>query len=442
MDWLKFVFALLALVTWASSQERGVQLRLTKKGMFYAVYVGIRIMQEDLKKDVINTGEKTGNFEYNVQNMRITKAVFQKYELIPVSGTGMRSKVSGITLEAYGRLKYIYKDGWFMFKDNIGIDFKAKNVYFDIILSIGSDSNGRPTIAIQKCSAGVNDIDILFKGGQAWLYNIFRDIVGQELKKFFGDLLCKLVTKEINTRAKSELATFLVVSTIDEWAKIDYRLTQAPVFTSEHMDVYLKGEFKSVKDPKEPKSLMPTFSTSSDQNRMIYLWLTDYTLNSAGQVYNKSGRLYATFAAWDDKVPEDLKSTLNTGTFALLFPKLQEMYPNAPISLELKSYKPPVIKIGKDQLKLRFYTHALFNVKDTSNKIIRVFSARFDITATGLIGIQRNNISGKISSFDYVAKVLSSNVGKITIPLDSPLVKLIFQSTLIDKANQCHPHWY
>ncbi|XP_057307472.1 lipopolysaccharide-binding protein-like [Hydractinia symbiolongicarpus] len=435
MDWLKFVFALLALVAWASSQKRGVQLRLTKKGMFYAVDVGIKIMQEDLKKDVINTRGKSGNLEYNVQNMRITTAVFQKYELIPVSGTGMRGQVSGITLEANGRLWYKYKKGWFKFSDTIGIDLKAENIRFDMTLNIGSDSNGRPTISIEKCSAGVSDIDIHFRGGKSWLYNLFRKIVGRKLKKSFGDLLCKMATKEINTKAKSELATFPVVKKIDKWAEIDYRLTKAPAFTSEYMDAYLKGEFKSVKDPTETQSVIPTFSTSSDHNRMIYFWITDYTLNSAGEVYNKTGRLDESFAAWDEKVPQALKSMLNTGKFALLFPKLQSLYPNAPMSLELKSYKPPTFEIAKDQLKLRIHAYAQFNVKDKSNKIIQVFTARFDITGTGSIGIQGDNISGKISSFDYAAKVLSSNVGKITIPLDSPLVKIILDSTVIGKAN-------
>lgn len=76
------------------------------------------------------------------------------------------------------------------------INIQKKDMSFILpqkIIFLGADSNGRPTISIEKCSAGVSDIDIHFRGGKAWLYNLFRKIVGKRLKKSFGDLVIHFI---------------------------------------------------------------------------------------------------------------------------------------------------------------------------------------------------------------------------------------------------------
>ncbi len=36
---------------------------------------------------------------------------------------------------------------------------------------------------------------------------------------------------------------------------------------------------------------MKSFPTSSLSNKMVYIWLSEYTINTAGEVYHKSGIL-------------------------------------------------------------------------------------------------------------------------------------------------------
>lgn len=439
MFYFKELLVFLSLFVISRCQQeaaRGVQLRLTEKGMFYAVDVGIKIMKEDIKGKAINEKGKSGNFQYDIQNLRITKADFANYELTPVVGTGMRGQISGISINAAGKLWFKYKKSWFpTISKTVGINIKTENIHVDMTIKVGSDLSGHPTIGVESCKAGVSKIDLHFSGGMSWLFNLFSGLIEDKLKDSFGKLLCNMAIQEINTKAKSELATFPVVKKIDHYAEIDYRLTHAPKFTTDYMDAYLKGEFKSSKNPVESELKMPAFTSSSDHSKMLYFWVTDYTLNTAGNVYHKSGMLSYTVKAWDTKVPSTLKDMLNSGKFGLLFPKLESMYPNRPMSVEIDSYKAPKVMMAPNKLTLNLYANTVFRVQDKDNKIQEAFTINFDIKAEASIQVLNDNITGHISDFEYDATVVKSEVGKNIISLDSTFVKLILERTVISKAN-------
>lgn len=42
--------------------------------------------------------------------------------------------------------------------------------------------------------------------------------------------------------------------------------------------------------------------TSGQSDNMIYFWISDYTLNTAGQVYHNAGKLKFSVNAWDKNV--------------------------------------------------------------------------------------------------------------------------------------------
>ena len=58
-------------------------------------------------------------------------------------------------------------------------------------------------------------------------------------------------------------------------------------------DFHLQGEFIPRKSPSHHSSLpIPSFSGASDNRKMLYFWITDYTLNTAGEVYHNAGFLH------------------------------------------------------------------------------------------------------------------------------------------------------
>ena len=62
-----------------------------------------------------------------------------------------------------------------------------------------------------------------------------------------------------------------------------------------------QGEFLDAKSRKrsgEPND----FNTIDSSNKMLYIWLSDFTLNSAGRIYHEAGRLKHTIAPSDKSV--------------------------------------------------------------------------------------------------------------------------------------------
>ena len=48
---------------------------------------------------------------------------------------------------------------------------------------IAKDNNtGLGSISVTNCQGSISNVDLLFHGGWAWLYNFFRGIVGNAIK--------------------------------------------------------------------------------------------------------------------------------------------------------------------------------------------------------------------------------------------------------------------
>ena len=47
---------------------------------------------------------------------------------------------------------------------------------------------------------------------------------------------------------------------------------------------------------------VPLLNPPSSADRMLYFWLSDYTVNTAGKVYHEAGKLKGHIEAWDSDV--------------------------------------------------------------------------------------------------------------------------------------------
>ena len=61
-------------------------------------------------------------------------------------------------------------------------------------------------------------------------------------------------------------------------------------------------------------------TTNDLDDNMVYFWVSDYTLNTAGEVYHKANKLQFTVNAWDKNVREfitdaTLRELIFAGTY-------------------------------------------------------------------------------------------------------------------------------
>jgi hypothetical protein len=320
------LIAILCMVVVVTRCEvnHSVKMRLTQKGMQYTANTAMKVIERDIKEKPIKTQSgKTNGISYAIKDLKISDFTVPEYKVNPVEGVGIRAEVSGIGLKATGSLWFQYKKSWFKFSKTVGLDIKTNQVDLDLTVSIGKDASGRPTADLKSCQASVKEISLHFSGGSAWLFNSLSGLIESRLKKSFGSMICSIALKEISTKGKAELATFPVVQKVEGGVEIDYRLTKAPVFTPDYMEIYFKGEFKLSKNPAESHLNVPLFKTSSDSSKMVYFWVTDYTVNTAADVFHKDGQLHEVIKAWDSQVPTSISKMLNTAYLSYLFPELR-----------------------------------------------------------------------------------------------------------------------
>jgi len=137
-----------------------------------------------------------------------------------------------------------------------------------------------------------------------------------------------------------------------------------------------------------------------------------------------------TFNAWEKKVPDELKSILNTKKFTMLFPSITKDYPNSPMGVTVSSYQPPKVVFTKDDAKFHLFATTKFSVKDKE-----LFTFKFDINADVSFGVHETNITAKIDHFKYTGSVTKSIYGQPTVSLDNTFVEAIVDVLVIKNAN-------
>lgn len=427
------------LLAWVGADTKpGGQIRMTRKGMQYLADVGKEALQKELYKATFNEKGRSGRVEYSLSNTRITQAVLPRADLSPVYNLGIKAVVAGSTVAASANIWYRYRWKFIKFSDTIGAEIKISRVNIAATVAVASTSEGKPTIGLAECIASIGSVDIKFTGSKvkAWIYNIFRGLVEKKVKGLLNNQLCAIIRGLVEDTARKEVETFPVVSKIDTWSEIDYRLTSAPTFTNNYMDLYLKGEFKSRKNPKESGLTVPDLKVSSEHDKMLYVWLSEYTVNTAGEVYQDAGLLEFKVEPWNKDIPVQVREYLNTSKLDKFIPNLSK-YPNEAVIINLVSRLAPKVVMLEKSLRLYLFIDAIFLVKLNNGTQKEVFALRTDVNAAVIVSVKNKKIMGEIQSFKYDASVLRSAIGKIdTSFFTSAFMKLIIETEVVNMANK------
>ena len=76
-----------------------------------------------------------------IYRLRVTKADFSNYQLLPVAGTGLKIQMSGISINAGGKLYYKYKRGFIKISDTMGFNAEISDMQADLTLAIGKETS-------------------------------------------------------------------------------------------------------------------------------------------------------------------------------------------------------------------------------------------------------------------------------------------------------------
>ncbi|CAB4006411.1 lipopolysaccharide-binding -like [Paramuricea clavata] len=418
----------------------GIVIRVNNQGLAYVDSVAIQVLVNKLKTTTIKdysgeTSTPLGDFEYDLTNLHNTGASIAKSSFKTVPGVGLDLSASGVYVAFTGNWHY-RKTHWPHVSDSGTFDMSASDISFSLTAKIGTEK-GRPSITTASCSDNVGDLNIKFHGGASWLYNLFRSKIADSIKSQLNNLICEEATKAINEDAEKELATFPVRKKLDKYALIDYSFIEPPLFEENYMDVRLKGELMSATHPTESGLTPPVIPANQTCTKMICLYITDYVLNTAGQVYYKENFFNATVNA--SQVPPSFKYQLNTNLLKLLgLSKVYAEYPDRPLFLHLYCTKPPSMNTQPTGINFAITGNVEVYVFTKENKLVFLFSLVADLTGSGAARVNGTILQGSVSKFSVTFAVLKSAVGDIkpNIGLMNILLHVLAENTIIKELNE------
>lgn len=459
-----FVFLVVAFLAshQVSAFPGGAQIRVSSKGLQYGASLGMQVLSRELKKVSIpdqgaSKDIKIGDAQWSARGLHIKNVAIPSYTVRPVSGGKLRASVSGVSVDAGGsisggvRMKGIrtclpYPCGWKICKKcttirapgitiRQGVTIRARSISFTLDFDVGI-SGGKPTVRAAGCNARLPNIDIdLSSKVLDVIYNAIAPVLKHFLTPIIQNAVCNEASKAINNELNNVFNTFPVTQNIDSHSRINYEL-KGVSGTNDYFDMILRGEFQSRPNPQSSKLAMTAFPPTSNSDKMVYIWISDFTANTFGQIYHDAGLFQFVFDVNSIGIPNEIHQMLNTGSLGAFFPDLATKYPNRPMQFRAASYKAPVFNFSPGNAEVNLFASANFDVVDTDGKPVPAFWLKLDIKATGSVSVSNGatKIHAKIDGFKFKVEVGGYTLGEYNLPLDDPMIQGVVQS-IIQMAN-------
>ncbi|MGH0181571.1 UNVERIFIED_CONTAM: hypothetical protein FKN15_006988 [Acipenser sinensis] len=288
-----WLLSFLALCPASLCTNPGITGRITQNGLEYGRQIGIAVLQQKLKSIKIpdmSGKEKVspiGKVRYSLTEMQIVSVSLPKSAVGLSPGTGVVLSIGNayISIKGNWRVKYLR-----IVKDHGSFDLSVRGLTISTGIGVSRDETGRPTVSSASCSTSIGGVRIKFHGGASWLYNLFSKFIEKALRKALSDKICPLVSDAIGG-LNPHLKTLNVLAKVDRYAEVEYSLVSPPVITKNYIDLDLKGEFYNIGQHREPPFTAPPFSLPEQASSMLYIGVSEFTLNSAGFVYYSAGVL-------------------------------------------------------------------------------------------------------------------------------------------------------
>ncbi|XP_070536307.1 bactericidal permeability-increasing protein-like isoform X2 [Ptychodera flava] len=166
---------------------------------------------------------------------------------------------------------------------------------------------------------------------------------------------------------------------------------------------------------------------------MVYMWVTDYVVNTAGYVFQEIGKL--TYNITDDMVPAESQFRLNTSSIGGLIPQLKKMYPNMLMELIINSTKAPNVTVGKDAVDGMLLGDVIAYVVLPNATRQYVFTLGVVAKGSGTVGFADPNITGKVTSMSADLTLTKTAIGPFSLILIQPAVDIFIDAGVIPYLN-------
>ncbi|KAM3664142.1 bactericidal permeability-increasing protein-like isoform 1-T1 [Ammospiza maritima maritima] len=423
----------LALTT---ATNPGFVVRITQAGLDYAQEQAIATLERKLSQlklpDISGDSRvlRVGKVHYELSRLRLRDFHLPYSRITPISNKGLQVSISNAFAELDGdwRVKFL-----FISRDHGSFDLKVENIYIKILLRLGSDTTGKPTISTPDCSAHISKVRVLFSGKLGWLYNLFHSVIESRFRKILEDKVCDKVAMSVYNELQTYIRTLRVTARIDDKIGIDYSLVAPPRATAQSLDADLKGEFYSLAHRSPvPFSPLP-LAFPSDHERMVYFGASSYFFNTAGIAYHEAGALV--FEITEAMIPKDVEFKLNTSVFSAFIPQLEEMYPNMPMKFRLSTPTAPFLTVGEGGISFQPIVDVQAYAILPNSSLAPLFLLSLTGNVSAVINVRSGRIVGSLDVGRIRLSLKDSAVGTFQVRMMQSLINILTSSTLLPRLN-------
>ncbi|XP_014452366.3 bactericidal permeability-increasing protein [Alligator mississippiensis] len=413
MAWV-LVVALLGTCSASQGTPAGLKVRVTQEALEYGQQFGLELLKSVLQKEPIPdlNGSYSiplfGTVAYSVSRVRIQELQLNESTVGFSEGTGVRLVVQ----HAHVRLGGDWAVQTWAVHDSGSFDISVHDLSLSTVLGVSRGPGGHFSVWSDSCESSVHSLDVTFRTGASWLYNLFTGALRGPLQTELNKHLCPELRKGVE-RLERVLETMRVSAQIDPVAELDYSLVQRPTITAQHGDVDLKGEVYRVGAPQEsPFSPGPVLLPGSD-GRMLLLAASQALANSAAFVYFTAGTLQRRIT--DSMIHKRSPLRLNTMSMGVFAPKLLAYVPAQPMELHLAARKQPLLSCRPGALDLALFGTAKAFVVLPNATLAPAFLLDVDANLTGKLLVDSARVGGSVALKNFRMSQVESHVGPVKV---------------------------
>lgn len=267
----------------ASTDNPGVKVRLTGHGLSYANKIAQLVLNSEIQKikfpriEVeIDGGPGHGLIE--IKKIKIAKfdSPQYSYQLLPPNGIQWGSTNGMITLQAdwaawYKALIKFTLDGSF--------SATAENIQILATVDVVRGSDNRLEVKVPNCKTTLGNMKVKISGGPIpSLINLFRGPIADAVQKAIEGQVCKQTQNVLINMVNQKIRTLPAKIPLFKQYLFDYTLTADPKITTEYLEGGVNGSITFNGEPSLVE--VPAMPKTTDSERMMYVWATDFVPNS------------------------------------------------------------------------------------------------------------------------------------------------------------------
>ncbi|KAM8946808.1 phospholipid transfer protein [Pelodytes ibericus] len=426
-----FLFFVLPLVVSVSpSVNPGCRIRITSKGLQFVKHQGLKFVEEELENITIpDLSGNEGRFTYSINNVHVTHLQLSFSELWFQPHKQLVLDINNASISLAFQRKLLY---W-LFYDVGMINASAEGVHIKVELDLARDLAGRLKIANMSCDASINRMQAGFSGTLKRVYEFLGTFITSGMRFLLNQQICPALRHAAMVLLNSLLNTVPVRNSVDDYIGIDYSLLSDPDVSEDSLDMDFKGMFFSL---SENNDTLPNLSPPlhiKQQERMVYIALSEYFFDSAMYAYYQSGVLSLDIA--DEQMPKDLEILLRTsyfGSLMLLDPSVSE----SPMKLELRVSTPPRFTIKPTGTSVS--VNAILNIylAPPDQPLIQLSSMTMESRLNAKVTLKRTTLQVQLDLKRFRIYSNKSALESLAlIPLQNPL-KTLLQLTVMPVLNE------